>query len=420
MPELFLKHYGVKGQKKGKRRYQNPDGSLTALGHARYENIRKELEKTYPGWKELKTMNDKELSMVYDGLIKRNDKMDKKIAEYYPNLDIKSLSYEKKRSLYKEIQNSEKMKNEELKHSIDNGLSMITSILGGEDHFEHYNHNHDDLGRFASTPGGAKYEKKLDKIQTKIDSNNLKIEGYKKKINPRKKIKAEKLRAKSTKYEKANTKAKLKEIKGKEVNDRLAKKANKHYELNAKADLIDSKNIKLERKISELEAKNEKYQAQIDKVLQKYGYKDFEDFKKLYSNTPKHDNTIDDYLKTNKIDDKKRQYLTDLQIPNDFLHDDNYIKNIVRELSNDKYYSKDFRQNANEYLKSNEPAIERYYKANRSYSDERVIEIAYKKYMKAHGINSNYDQFINNAIGIDEKFRDSLNLGPAEKLKLQS
>ena len=194
MPELFLKHYGVKGQKKGKRRYQNPDGSLTALGHARYENIRKELEKTYPGWEELKTMNDKELSMVYDGLMKRNDKMDKKIAEYYPNIDIKSLSYEKKRSIYKEIQNGEKMKNEELKHSINNGLSMITSILGEEDHFEHYNHNHDSLGRFASTPGGAKYQKKLDKIQTKIDSNNLKIEGYKKKINPRKKIKAEKLR----------------------------------------------------------------------------------------------------------------------------------------------------------------------------------------------------------------------------------
>lgn len=161
------------------------------------------------------------------------------------------------------------MKNEELKHSIDNGLSMITSILGEEDHFEHYNHNHDALGRFASTPGGAKYEKKLDKIQTKIDSNNSKIEGYKKKINPRKKIKAEKLRTKSTKYEKANKKAKIKEIKGKEVSDRLAKKANKHSELNTKADLIDSKNIKLEQKISELEAKNEKYQAQIDKVLSK-------------------------------------------------------------------------------------------------------------------------------------------------------
>ena len=102
------------------------------------------------------------------------------------------------------------------------------------------------------------------------------------------------------------------------------------------------------------------------------------------------------------------------------MHDDNYIKNIVRELSNDKYYNKYFRQTANEYLKSNEPAIERYYKTNRSYSDERVIEIAYEKYIKTHGIKSNYDQFIDNAIGIDEKFRDSLNLGPAEKLKLQS
>ena len=330
MPELFLKHYGVKGQKKGKRRYQNPDGSLTALGHARYENIRKELEKTYPGWEELKTMNDKELSMVYDGLIKRNDKMDKKIAEYYPNLDIKSLSYEKKRSLYKEIQNSEKMKNEELKHSINNGLSMITSILGEEDHFEHYNHNHDSLGRFASTPGGAKYQKKLDKIQTKIDSNNLKIEGYKKKINPRKKIKAEKLRTKSTKYEKANTKAKLKEIKGKEVNDRLAKKANKHYELNAKADLIDSKNIKLEQKISELEAKNEKYQAQIDKVLQKYGYKDFLKASGLHDTTQAKQ-IYKDIKDFTKISRNLEQHMAEIRLVMD---NDRFIelKNIIGEL----------------------------------------------------------------------------------------
>lgn len=129
---IIFKTLRRKRSEKGKRRYQNPDGSLTALGHARYENIRKELEKTYPGWEELKTMNDKELSMVYDGLIKRNDKIDQKIAEYFPNLNIKSLSYEKKRSLYKAIQNDEKIKNKELKHSIDNGLSIITSILGEE------------------------------------------------------------------------------------------------------------------------------------------------------------------------------------------------------------------------------------------------------------------------------------------------
>lgn len=341
MPELFLKHYGVKGQKKGKRRYQNPDGSLTALGHARYENIRKELEKTYPGWEELKTMNDKELSMVYDGLIKRNDKMDQKIAEYYPDLDIKSLSYEKKRILYKDIQNGEKMKNEELKHSIDNGLSMIASILGEEDHLEHYNHNHDGLGRFASSPGGVKYEKKLDKIQAKIDSNNSKIEGYKKKINPRKKIKAEKLRTKSTKYEKANTKAKLKEIKGKEVSDRLAKKANKYSELNSKADLIDSKNIKWEQKVSELEANNEKYQIKIDKILNKmdnkalkYEFKRNKEFVDNFNNQlKKHGKEpmpIESFIETKKAQAAKesksyKEYLEKLQ---DITKEeyDNYLK----------------------------------------------------------------------------------------------
>lgn len=31
-----LQHYGIKGQKKGRRRYQNPDGSLTPAGKLRY------------------------------------------------------------------------------------------------------------------------------------------------------------------------------------------------------------------------------------------------------------------------------------------------------------------------------------------------------------------------------------------------
>ena len=39
--EEFLYHYGIKGQKWGVRRYQNKDGSYTALGKAR----RKEGEK---------------------------------------------------------------------------------------------------------------------------------------------------------------------------------------------------------------------------------------------------------------------------------------------------------------------------------------------------------------------------------------
>lgn len=34
----YLAHHGVRGQKWGRRRYQNPDGSLTPLGKKRYQN----------------------------------------------------------------------------------------------------------------------------------------------------------------------------------------------------------------------------------------------------------------------------------------------------------------------------------------------------------------------------------------------
>lgn len=38
--DLYLEHHGIKGQKWGVRRYQNPDGSLTADGEKRYSGER--------------------------------------------------------------------------------------------------------------------------------------------------------------------------------------------------------------------------------------------------------------------------------------------------------------------------------------------------------------------------------------------
>ena len=39
MSQDILQHYGIKGQKWGIRRYQNPDGSLTPEGKARYNSV---------------------------------------------------------------------------------------------------------------------------------------------------------------------------------------------------------------------------------------------------------------------------------------------------------------------------------------------------------------------------------------------
>ena len=57
-----LEHHGIKGQKWGRRRYQNPDGSLTPMGRVRYgvdiEGAKKNLKRQKPV-----TINDQHVRM---------------------------------------------------------------------------------------------------------------------------------------------------------------------------------------------------------------------------------------------------------------------------------------------------------------------------------------------------------------------
>lgn len=55
-----LCHFGIKGQKWGVRRYQNPDGTLTPAGKRRYSNKHEDYSRAHSK-KSVKSMSDVEL-----------------------------------------------------------------------------------------------------------------------------------------------------------------------------------------------------------------------------------------------------------------------------------------------------------------------------------------------------------------------
>lgn len=82
-----LYHHGIKGQKWGIRRYQNPDGTLTAAGKARYAE---EDSKSYIKNKKGENVWDREkYDEAYNSLTNRlgNDVVNKLSNEWGPTLD---------------------------------------------------------------------------------------------------------------------------------------------------------------------------------------------------------------------------------------------------------------------------------------------------------------------------------------------
>ena len=94
-----IQHHGILGQKWGVRRYQNPDGSLTAEGRERYSNpkYQKKLGRTLA--KDSYRYNSKLASGVYTG----------SRAQFVRGLNYLADRYNQKRKAYDQLSDSQKM-----------------------------------------------------------------------------------------------------------------------------------------------------------------------------------------------------------------------------------------------------------------------------------------------------------------------
>lgn len=92
-----LCHWGIKGQKWGRRRYQNKDGSLTPEGKKRYgtnDSITESKKDYSPKKKKTSEMTDEELAKEVTRLA-REKQYKNLMAELYPEQRNKALDFVK-------------------------------------------------------------------------------------------------------------------------------------------------------------------------------------------------------------------------------------------------------------------------------------------------------------------------------------
>lgn len=86
-----LYHYGIKGQKWGRRRYQNQDGSLTVEGKKRYDkdgsNEPRNMKKVEENTKAIKKINESSQTVIQESSKIAKNKREKKQQQINDEID---------------------------------------------------------------------------------------------------------------------------------------------------------------------------------------------------------------------------------------------------------------------------------------------------------------------------------------------
>lgn len=86
-----LKHYGIKGQKWGRRRFQNQDGSLTAEGKKRYDkdgdSEPRDMKKVEENTKAIKKLNDSSQTVLQESSKIAKNRREKKQKQINEEID---------------------------------------------------------------------------------------------------------------------------------------------------------------------------------------------------------------------------------------------------------------------------------------------------------------------------------------------
>ena len=160
----YLAHHGIKGQRWGIRRYQNPDGSLTAEGKIRYDTSlyskenRSKLQSNYAKRVAITKFKDarETVKKEYNGKLS-DDEIDEKAYSLLKSFN--PTSYDSLRSYY--AYKSEKAEMEKLGKNLLGALGMATVGFGSF-----------TIGNTKAEFYKSKYKAATDNFIRELDNND--------------------------------------------------------------------------------------------------------------------------------------------------------------------------------------------------------------------------------------------------------